>query len=84
MNAADRAIPISEGGIAMSVEAMRSYISKMYISDRWHRKVINMPDRQVIAIYRTMKARGQQPPKRKDNEPLCEQLNMFDMMLKEN
>ena len=62
----------------MTVEAMRDYISKMYKSDKWQRRVRLMEDRQVIAIYKTMKARGQEPPKK--GKPQYEQLNFLDMI----
>lgn len=68
----------------MTVAAMRDYISKMYPSDRWRLRVHDMADRQVIAIYRTMQKRGQQPPKKKKSGVTCEQISIFDMLEKEN
>lgn len=68
----------------MTVAAMRDYIAKMYDADKWRLKVHDMDDRQVIAIYKTMKQRGQKPPKKKKGTPTCEQLNIFDMLLEEN
>lgn len=65
----------------MTVTGMREHISKVYDADKWHRKVLNMPDSQVIAIYHTMVERGQLPIKKstKKDIPTCEQLNMFDL-----
>ena len=64
----------------MSVEQMRAKISEVYESDRWHRRVQLMPDNQVIAIYRTMRDRGQfvQRKKSKKNKVTYRQISMFD------
>ena len=65
----------------MTISGMREHISKVYNTDTWHKKVRDMPDGQVIAIYHTMVERGQLPIKKtkKKDIPECEQLNMFDM-----
>ena len=65
----------------MTVSGMREHISEVYDADKWHRKVREMPDCQVIAIYHTMVERGQLPIKKdkKKDIPKCEQLNMFDL-----
>lgn len=39
----------------MSIEQMRTAISKAYM---WKNKVKNMPDKQVTAIYLSLKKRG--------------------------
>lgn len=64
----------------MTVEAMRAKISDVYESDRWRRKVQLMPENQVIAIYRTMRDRGQftQRKKKKKSKVLFQQISMFD------
>ena len=67
----------------MTVEAMRTYISGMYHSDRWLRRVKLMEDRQVIAIYRTMMKRGQKPQKKR-NETKTQQITIFDILREEN
>lgn len=63
----------------MSVEQMRAKISEVYESDRWRRRVQLMPDNQVIAIYRTMRNRGQlNQKKRKRSKVYFQQISMFD------
>jgi len=63
----------------MSVEQMRAKISEVYESDRWRRRVQLMPDNQVIAIYRTMRNRGQlNQRKRKKSKVYFQQISMFD------
>ena len=63
----------------MTVEAMRAKIGEVYESDRWRRKVQLMPDNQVIAIYRTMRDRGQLTrKKRKRSKVYFQQISMFD------
>lgn len=64
----------------MTVEAMRAKISDVYESDRWRRKVQLMPENQVIAIYRTMRDRGQftHRKKKKKSKVLFQQISMFD------
>ena len=63
----------------MSVEQMRAKISEVYESDRWRRRVQLMPDNQVIAIYRTMRNRGQlNQKKRKKSKVYFQQISMFD------
>lgn len=64
----------------MTVDEMRNYVCKMYTdSPRWRLKVNGMPDRQVIAIYKTMQKRGQQP-KKKPKENNTQQLSIFDFL----
>ena len=63
----------------MSVEQMRAKISEVYESDRWRLRVKTMPDNQVIAIYRTMRDRGQLVRKKhKKSRIVCQQISMFD------
>lgn len=63
----------------MTVEAMRSKIGEVYESDRWRLRVKMMPDNQVIAIYRTMRSRGQfNPKRRRKSKVLYQQISMFD------
>ena len=62
----------------MTVEAMRTKIGGVYESDRWRRRVQLMPDNQVIAIYRTMRDRGQFKSRKKKSKVLFQQISMFD------
>lgn len=65
----------------MTVEAMRDYICKMYNdSPKWRLKVLAMPDRQVIAIYKNMKTRGQTPNKPRKDIPRQQQITIFDLL----
>ena len=36
----------------MNIQAVRRAVMDLYPNATWHRKVHNMPDRQVFAIYR--------------------------------
>lgn len=51
----------------MDISAMRDYILKMYPGPKWTEKVAHMRDNQVIAIYFSMKKKGQKPVKNKPN-----------------
>ena len=69
----------------MSIDQKRRKIAQVYDSDQWLLKVLSMPEKQVAAIYRTMKERGQIPKKKeKKNEPQYEQLSFFSMMTEEH
>ena len=35
-----------------NIQAVRKYVMDLYPNQTWHRKVHNMPDKQVYAIYR--------------------------------
>ena len=43
----------------MNRQAIRSYVMALYPNVNWHRKVHNMSDNQVYAIYRTSLERKQ-------------------------
>ena len=63
----------------MTISAMRNYISGMYDSEKWRQRVHGMHENQVIAIYKTMKKRGQKPQPPKPMEtPKFKQISMFD------
>jgi hypothetical protein len=49
----------------MNVEQMREAIMYVYSSESWKRKVSNMPDDQVIAIYFDFNRKGylEKPPR---------------------
>ena len=38
----------------MNIQAVRRVVMDLYPNATWHRKVHNMPDRQVYAIYRSV------------------------------
>lgn len=40
------------------IDEMRHDISKVYLNTSWKKKVANMPDKQVMAIYYDFLARG--------------------------
>ena len=40
------------------IEEMRHDISKVYLNSSWKKKVANMPDKQVMAIYYNFLANG--------------------------
>lgn len=64
----------------MTIDGMRNYIGQMYASNNWKARVAAMEDRQVIGVYKSMKKRGQKPPTYEKANPICEQLNFFDLM----
>ena len=45
---------------------MRRWVSDQYPSMKWKSKVSRMPDRQVIAIYKSMQMRASPEPKPKE------------------
>lgn len=59
----------------MNVNEMRNYILKMYPGPRWVDKVAHMNDNQVMAIYFSMKKKGQKPIKENPKE---KQITIFD------
>ena len=76
----------------MGVEQMREAIADAYLSETWKRKVSNMPEDQVMAIYFKFKEAGKldrppAKPKKKyvspridvvQNEPV--QLTIYDLL----
>ena len=56
------------------IEEMRSDISKVYLNTSWKKKVANMPDKQVMAIYYSFLAKGKfghvPNPKRIHSKPI--------------
>lgn len=60
----------------MDVSKMRDHISKMYPGDSWKHKVANMRDNQVMAVYFSMKKKGQEPIKENKKE---RQLTLSDI-----
>lgn len=64
------------------VEEMRHDISKVYLSSGWKKKVANMPEKQVMAIYYNFLETGKfghvpKPIKPKTQEPVVEQKKCF-------
>ena len=59
----------------MDVGAMRDYILSMYPGPKWTEKVAHMKDDQVIAVYYSMKRKGQKPISDKPNK---RQLTIYD------
>lgn len=35
----------------MSIEQMRAEVAKLYSGESWRRRVRDMPDKQILAIY---------------------------------
>ena len=75
----------------MTVEQMKMAIMDVYHTRSWRRKVANMYDDQVIAIYRNFEQRGVLGKVLKRERPVpatydcgpkekCEQLSMFDFI----
>ena len=79
--------------MAMTVQQMRSAILKVYNTKSWKKKVENMYDDQIIAIYHNFRNRGilNQVVRKEKPEftdlietpctyvpPKCQQMTMFD------
>ena len=78
----------------MKIRDMRDAITSVYSGPLWRMKVQEMPDRQVIAIFKSMVSEGRltengkvikrtyyQYDRRifpKVSEPMCEQLTIWD------
>ena len=58
-----------------NVNEMRNYILKMYPGPRWTEKVARMGDAQVMAVYYSMKKKGQKPV---SDKPDVRQANIYD------
>ena len=74
----------------MHVKDMRDAVAAAYSGPAWRLKVLDMPDRQVIAIFKSMVAEGRLGPHgkllKKPHEPSVEkyqQLTIWDFMKKE-
>ena len=81
----------------MKVEDMRQAVIAAYSGPSWRLKVQVMPDRQVIAIFRSMVEEGRLSPKGKvikkphqpttekpkKPEPYCEQMTIWDLFKEE-
>ena len=59
-----------------NMQAVRQYVMDLYPNPTWHRRVHNMPDKQVYAIYRAkeeekkyLKENHVTPPQPQPTEP---------------
>lgn len=59
----------------MNVSEMRNYILKMYPGPKWTEKVNGMRDDQVMAVYYSMKKKGQKPI---SDKPDIRQATIYD------
>lgn len=58
----------------MSIDQMRDELIAEYPGERWHRRVMAMPDMQVLAVYKSIRKR----PKRKEpKKPAYQQLSFL-------
>ena len=65
----------------MNVETMRSEIAKVYTGNGWKKKVKNMPENQVVAVYLNFKKTGMFDIQRKlENENIGKQLTFDDIL----
>ena len=68
----------------MTVPQMRNAIYNAYPASKWQRRVLNMPDDQVIAVYYKLLNSGKLNPKPAPAKPqsfkpfVGKQLSMFD------
>lgn len=81
MKAVANGVKISKG-VIMNIAMMRSEIIKSYPGESWKKKVKNMPENQVIAIYNNLKKTdhlGKPKIKEHDEQPHFTQLT-FDTL----
>ena len=64
----------------MTCEGMRSQLVSVYPGERWRNRVACMPDRQVIAIYKKLKEKGELHKHNKKAYEKVEQLTIWDIM----
>ena len=65
-----------------TVDQMRCRLAEVYPGPRWRLKCMQMPERQVIAIYKNMSEKDRfnvKKKKRGKKEPKAVQLTMFDV-----
>ena len=65
----------------MTINQMRTFVSKAYPGDGWISRVKRMPDNQIIAIYYNLLNRKEAAITFNDNEDLgmkVKQLSLFD------
>lgn len=71
----------------MTVERMRCSLADVYPGDRWRLKCMQMPERQVVAIYKSLQRKNQlkRKPKKKQEPGIIKavQITIFDL-IKEN
>lgn len=63
----------------MTTDQMRCWLAEKYVGPKWRLKCQMMPERQVIALYKSMSKR---PNKKKKPEPGVKyaiQLSIFDL-----
>lgn len=67
----------------MTTEAMRTRLAEVYPGPKWRMRLMQMPERQIIAIYKNMSRTGRLEKKRKKKkEPgviRAVQLTIFDL-----
>ena len=65
----------------MDIQRMRELVAGAYDSDTWRKRVMHlMPERQVVAVYRTMMNRRQLPSKKPKKTLQYEQLSFLDQI----
>ena len=42
----------------MSIEQMRTVLAEVYKGDKWKKKLMSMPERQIFAIYKDLERKG--------------------------
>ena len=58
-----------------NINEMRNYILEMYDGPKWVEKVAHMRDNQVMAVYYSMKKKGQKPV---SSKPDIRQATIYD------
>lgn len=63
----------------MTCEGMRSQLVSVYPGERWRNRVACMPDRQVIAIYKRMKQKGELRKHERKSFEKAEQITIWEL-----
>ena len=65
----------------MNTETMRREIAKVYTGAKWQRKVKEMPENQVIAVYHNFQKSGKfKQPRKAQVGPVYKQLTFDDIL----
>ena len=66
----------------MTVDQMRCRLAEVYPGPKWYVRCMQMPENQVIAIYKNMSRTDRLKKKKRKNEPgviRVQQLSIFDL-----
>lgn len=68
-----------------TISEMRLYLMSRYpYSLKWHKRVVDMPTRQVVAIYKKMKCDEEKNLVHPNNDSNYHQIDMFEYLVSLN